>query len=65
MLSGWPENKNVVIKSLVKNKFKEITKVGLQGSHTNLSYNHTDNGLIVELPDNKDGLNYTNVLKIK
>jgi alpha-L-fucosidase len=62
---GWPENRKVVIKSLAKNKYKEITKVELLGSHANLSYTHTDEGLIVELPDNKDGLNYTNVLKIK
>src|SRR5687768_13660463 len=62
---GWPENKKAVIKSLAKNKYKEITKVELLGSHANLSYTHTDEGLIVELPDNKDGLNYTNVLKIK
>ncbi len=61
---AWPESRRVVIKNLSKEKYKAITKAQLLGASDSLSFNYTDEGLVIELPDTKPELSYANVLKL-
>lgn len=61
---GWPSEKKVVIKSLAKGKYKDISRLSLLGSSADLIFTQADKGLIVELPEKIPALSYANVLKI-
>ena len=65
---GWPEDRKLVIKSLAKNSPyfpKEIQKIEWLPTKQSLSFERTENGLIVLLPErNSDELSYANVIKV-
>jgi alpha-L-fucosidase len=65
---GWPENGKLVIKSLAKNSEhfpKEIQKLEWVPTKQSLTFERTENGLVVTLPEKtSDELTYANVIKI-
>ena len=65
---GWPEDRKLVIKSLAKNSPyfpKEIQKIEWLPTKQSLSFERTENGLIVLLPErNSDELSYATVIKV-
>ncbi|PKK34765.1 alpha-L-fucosidase [Siphonobacter sp. SORGH_AS_0500] len=66
-LMGWPDDKKVVVTSLASGKglhTSPIRRVSLLGGNDSLSFEQTNQGLVVQLPENKPALSYANVLKI-
>ena len=65
---GWPENGQLVIKSLAKGSQyfpKEIQKLEWVPAKQSLSFERNENGLIVSLPERRfDELSYANVIKV-
>ena len=65
---GWPQDGKMVIKSLSKNSKhypKEIQKVEWVPNQQSLSFERTEEGLIVSLPENKpDEMAYANAVRI-
>lgn len=65
---GWPQDGKLVIKSLAKNSRhfpKEIQKVELLTTKQTLSFERTENGLELMLPEKtSDDLTYANVIKV-
>jgi alpha-L-fucosidase len=63
---AWPDNKKLVIKSLASDSPHyrgEIARIGLVGSHSNLVWSRTAEGVTVDLPENPP-CDYAYVLKI-
>ncbi len=66
-IMGWPEDRKVVITSLASGKSLRqgpIHKVSLLGGNDSLKFEQTNQGLVIQLPENKPALSYANVLKI-
>ncbi|MFB9841288.1 alpha-L-fucosidase [Mucilaginibacter ginsenosidivorans] len=65
---GWPEDGKLVIKSLAKTSEhfrREIQKIEWLPTRQSLSFERTENGLVVSLPERgADELTYANVIKI-
>ncbi len=64
---GWPLNGQIIVHSLARNNplwFGEISKVSLLGSDHALVWSLTNNGLVVQMPDQRPS-DYACVLKIQ
>lgn len=63
---GWPENGKVTIKSLTETNARpqKICRIALLGGSDNLKFEHSADGLLVTLPENRPKEFYANVLKI-
>jgi len=64
---GWPENNKLTIKSLgagSEHWTKPLSKIELAGGSNDLNFKREKDGLHINLPENRPGLAYANVLKI-
>lgn len=61
---GWPDNNQLLIKSVSTKLHKPIQQVQLLSTKQILSFKHTENGLLIDLTENKPMQEFANVFKI-
>ncbi len=61
---AWPENETVLIKSLSRNNYKEVSSVKLLSKNQQLKHQQTEDGLVINFPAEKPLMDYAHALKI-